>query len=159
MGAEAPDLDLVGDGHAIRELADDADLDAWLDVMEDCGMLEGPQARTSYRRVLAGLALDTPASLRLQVAWVDELAAGAVAARRLEDVLLIEHLGVREASRRIGVGRALIVAAVRAEPAARYVILGPTPSSVAFYERLGFVLRRFPPNRSYYLPARPAASS
>ena len=70
-------------------------------------------------------------------------------------MLLIEHLGVRSGSQRRGLGRALIAAAVRSEPDIAHVILGPTPSSIAFYERLGFVLQRFPPNRSFYLPATP----
>jgi ankyrin repeat protein/GNAT superfamily N-acetyltransferase len=159
MGADVSGLDLLGEPHAVRELADDPDLDSWLDVMEDCGLLEGPLARASYRRVLASLALGTPASLRMQVAWVDELAAGAIAARRWEAVLLIEHLGVRAGARRNGIGRALVAAAVRAEPDLRHVILGPTPSSIGFYERLGFALQRFPPRRSYYLPARPSDSA
>ena len=91
----------------------------------------------------------------MQVAWEDDLAVGAISARRLDEVLLIEHLGVRSGSQRTGVGRALIAAAVQAEPQAEQVVLAPTPSSIAFYERLGFVLQRYPPYRSYYLPARP----
>jgi hypothetical protein len=31
-------------------------------------------------------------------------------------------------------------------------VLAPTTSSIPFYERLGFVLQRFPPDRSYFLP-------
>jgi GNAT superfamily N-acetyltransferase len=88
----------------------------------------------------------------MQLAWDGELAIGAISARRHDDILLIEHLGVRQGSQRIGVGRALIAAAIAAEPRAVHVVLAPTPSSVAFYERLGFVLQRFPPDRSYYLP-------
>ncbi len=96
-----------------------------------------------------------PRRVRMQVAWEDEIATGAISARRHGEVLVVEHLGVRAGSQRMGIGRALLAAAVRAEPDAVHVVLAPTPSSVAFYERLGFVLQRYPPRRSYYTPVRP----
>jgi GNAT superfamily N-acetyltransferase len=156
MGAEAAGLDLAAGPrvHQVRAVADDAELDAWLGVGEDWSMIEGPEARAAYRRVFAALALGPGARVRMQLAWDDEVAIGAISARRHDDVLLLEQLGVRPGSQRIGVGRALIAAAVAAEPRAVHVVLAPTPSSIPFYDRLGFVLQRFPPDRSYYLPAR-----
>ena len=158
MGGPAADLDLHGGGpsHVVREVATERELDAWLDVAEDWGLVDGPRSRARLRPLLLGLAFARPALVRMHVAWADELAVGAISGRRLDDVLLIEHLGVRSGSQRIGVGRALVAAAVEAEPTTEQVVLAPTPSSIAFYERLGFVLQRFPPQRSYYLPARPA---
>ena len=155
MGAAAADLDLAPRERAydVRAVESEPELDAWLGVAEDWGLVDGPQGRASRRPVLLGLSLPRPAPVLLQVAWEGDLAIGAIAARRHDEVLLIEHLGVRTGSQRRGIGRALIAAAVHAEPSAVEVVLGPTPSSIAFYERLGFVLQRFPPNRTFYLPA------
>jgi GNAT superfamily N-acetyltransferase len=156
MGAEATALDLAAGQrvHEVRAVTNDAELEAWLSVGEDWGMIEGPEARSAYRRVFAALALGAGAPVRMQLARDDELATGAISARRHDDILLIEHLGVRQGSQRTGVGRALIAAAIAADPRAEQVVLAPTPSSIPFYERLGFVLQRFPPDRSYYLPMR-----
>ena len=157
MGGAARELTLDAEGgrtHLVREVADEAGLDAWLGVAEDWGLVDGPRSRVRLRRILLGLALPRPAPVRMQVAWEDEIATGAISARRHGDVLVIEHLGVRAGSQRMGIGRALLAAAVRAEPDAVHVVLAPTPSSVAFYERLGFVLQRYPPRRSYYTPVR-----
>jgi ankyrin repeat protein/ribosomal protein S18 acetylase RimI-like enzyme len=155
MGGPAADLDLAprGGAHDVRAVESEPELDAWLGVAEDWGLIDGPRERARRRAVLLGLALPRPAPVLLQIAWEGDLAVGAIAARRHDEVLVIEHLGVRSGSQRRGVGRALIAAAVGAEPGAVEVVLGPTPSSIAFYERLGFVLQRFPPNRSFYLPA------
>jgi ankyrin repeat protein/GNAT superfamily N-acetyltransferase len=157
MGGSVSDLDLhdAARSRVVREVATEAELDAWFGVAEDWGLVDGPRSRASLRRVLRGLAFARPALVRMHVAWADDLAIGAISARRLDDVLVVEHLGVRSGSQRTGVGRALLAAAVQAEPQAVHVVLGPTPSSIAFYERLGFVLQRFPPYRSYYLPEAP----
>jgi GNAT superfamily N-acetyltransferase len=157
MGGAAGALLLDGPSprHELREAEDEPDLDAWLGVAEDWGLVDGPVSRASLRRVLHGLALSPASRARLQIAWAGDLAIGAVSSRRLDEILLIEHLGVRAGSQRAGVGRALIAGAVRAEPGAEQVVLAPTPSSIAFYERLGFALQRYPPKRTYYTPARP----
>ena len=157
MGGAARDLLLEGPARQVevREAQDEPGLDAWLGVAEDWGIVDGPVSRASLRRVLHGLALSSARVVRLQIAWADDLAIGAMSSRRLDEILLIEHLGVRAGSQRAGVGRALIAAAVRAEPAAEQVVLAPTPSSIAFYERLGFVLQRYAPKRTYYMPVRP----
>lgn len=157
MGGAVAELELDGRGcvHELRQVRDAHDLDAWLDVAESFGLVDGPRSRASLGGLLAKLALDPPAPLRLQLAWSGELAVGAVSARRHGAVLLIDHLGVREGSRHTGVGRALISSALEAEPDAVHVVLAPTPSSIAFYERLGLVMQRFPARRSYYTPASP----
>ena len=161
MGADVSDLDLLGDAHAVRELADDPDLDSWLDVMEDCGLLEGPQARASYRRVLA-----SPRARRIRVAaHADRVgrrarcgrdrypAVGGRAADRASR-------RARRGSRRNGIGRALIAAAVRAEPDVRHVILGPTPvERQPSTSGSGSRSSASRPHRSYYLPARPSDSA
>jgi ankyrin repeat protein/GNAT superfamily N-acetyltransferase len=157
MGGAASELRLDG-GTApdeVREAGHEADLDAWLDIAQDRGLVDGPVSRASLRRLLHDLALAPGARVRMQIAWADELAIGAISSRRHDEILLIEHLAVRSGSERTGVGRALIAAAVRAEPRAEHVVLAPTPSSIPFYERLGFVLQRYPATRSYYTPVRP----
>jgi ankyrin repeat protein/GNAT superfamily N-acetyltransferase len=161
MGGATNELDLGREPGVpqIREVLDESGLEGCLAVLEDVGMIEGPSARAAYRRVFLERALGRPARLRLCVAWDEDEPVGAVAARRHGETLLLEQLDVREGWRHTGIGRALVRAAVRSEPDARHVVLGPTPSSVAFYERLGFVLQRFPPDRSYYLPATPSGSA
>ena len=76
------------------------------------------RSRARAAAMLHGLALSPAPRVRLQIAWADDLAIGAISARRLDEILLIEHLGVRSGSQRSGVGRALIAAALRAEPEA-----------------------------------------
>jgi GNAT superfamily N-acetyltransferase len=157
MGSSSGTLELLVGTHDIRPVANEDELDAWLGVGEDSGFIDGPQARAAYRRILGALALAPAHPLRLHLAWSGGLAIGAISARRHADVVAIDHLDVREGSRRSGVGRALISAALAAEAGWAHVVLGPTLSSVAFYERLGFVLQRYPADRSYYVPARPTA--
>jgi GNAT superfamily N-acetyltransferase len=157
MGASSGALELLVDTHDVRPVASEDELDAWLGVGENTGFIDGPQARAAYRRVLGTLALAREHPLRLHIAWSGEVAIGAISARRHADVVAIDHLDVREGSRRRGVGRALVSAALAAEGGWAHVVLGPTPSSIVFYERLGFVLQRYPADRSYYLPARPTA--
>ena len=157
MGASSGALELMTGSHDIRPVANEGELDAWLGVGEESGFIDGPQARAAYRRILGALALARELPLRLHVAWSGGLAIGAISARRHADAVAIDHLDVRHGSRRSGVGRALISAALAAETGWAHVVLGPTPSSIAFYERLGFVLQRYPADRSYYLPARPTA--
>ncbi len=157
MGASSGALELMTGSHDIRPVANEGELDAWLGVGEESGFVDGPQARAAYRRILGALALARELPLRLHVAWSGGLAIGAISARRHADAVAIDHLDVRHGARRSGVGRALVSAALAAETGWAHVVLGPTPSSVAFYERLGFVLQRYPADRSYYLPARPTA--
>ncbi len=157
MGASPGALELRAGPYVVRPVANAAELDAWLGVGEDSGFIDGPDARTAYRRIFGALALSSSYALRLHVAWSGELAIGAISARRHADLVAIDHLDVRRGSRRRGIGRALVTAALAAEAGWTEVVLGPTPSSVGFYERLGFVLQRYPADRSYYLPARPRA--
>jgi GNAT superfamily N-acetyltransferase len=155
IGASRGDLDLAGRGdHAIRPVADDAELAAWLTVGEDWGFLDGPESRARTGAVFAAM-LAAPGVFRMHVAWDGELAVGAIATQRHGDVVAIDHLGVRQGSLRRGIGRALIAAALAAEPSWQHAVLHPTPSSIGFYERLGFVMQRFPRDRRSYLPVRP----
>jgi hypothetical protein len=63
------------------------------------------------------------------------------------------HLGVLAPERRAGVGRELVLHALR-DARARVAVLAPTPDTIAFYRLLGFVLRPYVRDRSFYLPAR-----
>jgi GNAT superfamily N-acetyltransferase len=65
-----------------------------------------------------------------------------------------QHLGVLAPERRSGVGRALAEQALLEARAAgaKVAVLGPTPDTIAFYRLLGFVLRPYLRDRSFYLP-------
>jgi ankyrin repeat protein/GNAT superfamily N-acetyltransferase len=158
MGGSRGALELAGAVHEIRPVADDADLAAWLGVGEDWGFLDGPEARASFGGVFAEL-LAVPGFFRIHVAWSGGLAVGAIATQRHGEVVAIDHLGVREGSLRRGIGRALIAAALEAEPGWEHTVLHPTPSSIPFYERLGFAMQRFPRDRRFYLPMGPDPSA
>jgi ankyrin repeat protein/GNAT superfamily N-acetyltransferase len=159
MGALVADLDLDGGRrHEIRPVVSEDDLAAWLDVAADWGLVDGPQGARAYGDLFRKV-LDSAHAFRMHVAWEGELAIGSIASRRHAEAVSIDHLGVRQGSQRVGVGRALIRRALEAEPAADTVVLAPTPSSIPFYERLGLVLQRFPAERSYYLPASPSSGS
>ena len=56
--------------------------------------------------------------------------------------------------RRRGIGRALVLHALRAAAAAgcTAATIGPTPATVPFYDALGLALERYPPDRCYYTP-------
>ena len=68
--------------------------------------------------------------------------------------MTLTDLGVAPAHRRRGIGRALMLHALRAGHAAgaRHALLAPTPATVPFYADLGFSLGRCPPDHAFYLP-------
>ncbi len=64
------------------------------------------------------------------------------------------ELAVDPSERRRGIGRALVLHALRQAAAAGCAVatIAPTPATVPFYEALGLVLERDPPDRCYYTP-------
>jgi GNAT superfamily N-acetyltransferase len=77
---------------------------------------------------------------------------GSATAFRAGDMVVLSELHVAEPWRRRGIGSALVHAALGAAPAGATLIVDPTPTSVAFFARLGFTLVRCPPDRVAYRP-------
>ncbi len=105
-------------------------------------------------RLLASLGLGDAAPLRNYAAILGGRTVG-VATMVLDGAVLdIIELTVEAKQRRRGIGRALVLHALREGAAAgrTTVTIAPTPAAVTFYEGLGLVLERYPPDRCYYTP-------
>jgi GNAT superfamily N-acetyltransferase len=104
--------------------------------------------------VLASLGLGPDAPLQHRVARREGEVIGAASFLLHGETVFGQQLAVLAPERRAGVGRALVQAAAREAIAAgaRVAVMAPTPDSVAFYRLLGFALRPWPRDRSFYLP-------
>jgi ankyrin repeat protein/GNAT superfamily N-acetyltransferase len=125
-----------------------AALDAWAEVV---GPAE-PRARAV--EILASLGLGADAPLQHRVARRGGEVVGAASFLLHGETVLGQQLAVAAPERRGGIGRALVQAAAREAMAAgaRIALVAPTPDTVAFYRLLGFALRPWPRDRSYYVP-------
>ena len=123
-------------------------LHAWAQVGEPAE----PQARAV--EVLRSLGLGHDAPLQHRIARRDGAVVGAASFLLDGDTVLGQLLAVLAPERRGGVGRALVQACAREALAAgaRVAVVAPTPDTVAFYQLLGFALRAWPRDRSFYLP-------
>ncbi len=146
MGAEVGALAL-GEPAAAEPVRDLAGLDAWLAVAAACDWFEDGGERERRRAILAGIGLGPDAPVQHSIVR----GAAFVTWMEVGRVLSVLHLAVVRERRRQGLGRGLLAHAVSAAPACTRVVLGPTPDSIAFYERLGFTLVRFPRERTFYL--------
>jgi GNAT superfamily N-acetyltransferase len=135
-------------GLEIVAVRDAAALRAWAEVVEPAE----PRARTV--EVLAGLGLGPDAPLQHRLARRGRDVVGATSFLLHGETVLGQQLAVIAPERRAGIGRALVQAAAREALAAgaRIAVLSPTPDTVAFYRLLGFALRPWPRDRSFYLP-------
>jgi ankyrin repeat protein/GNAT superfamily N-acetyltransferase len=135
-------------GLEIIAVRDEAALRAWADVVEPAE----PRARAVA--VLASLGLGADAPLQHRLARRGGEVVGAATFLLHGDTVLGQQLAVVASERRAGIGRALVQAAAREAMAAgaRIAVVAPTPDTVAFYRLLGFVLRPWPRDRSFYLP-------
>jgi GNAT superfamily N-acetyltransferase len=79
---------------------------------------------------------------------------GRASAFAASETLALTDLGVTPAARRSGIGRALLLHALRhgKKAGCSIAVLAPTPATIPFYEALGFTLGRFPPDRGFYTP-------
>jgi GNAT superfamily N-acetyltransferase len=127
---------------------DEAALRAWAQVVEPAE----PRARAV--QVLASLGLGAEAPLQHRLARRDGVVVGAASFFAHGDTVLGHQLAVIATERRAGIGRALARACAREALAAggRVAVVEPTPDTVAFYRLLGFALRPWPRDRSFYLP-------
>jgi GNAT superfamily N-acetyltransferase len=116
-----------------------------------------PAELEEYRAVLEAVGWDAVAAAPLHryVARRDGRAVGVGSAFVHEDTVLGLELAVLPEYRRQGIGRALLSRMLALD--VTYVVLGPTPESIPFYEPLGFELKPALKDRCYYLPARRGA--
>ena len=135
-------------GLEIAAVRDGAALRAWAAVVEPAE----PRARAL--EVLASLGLGADAPLQHRLARRDGEVIGAASFLLHGETVLGRQLAVVAPERRAGIGRALVQACAREAMAAgaRVAVVDPTPDTVAFYRLLGFALRPWPRDRSFYLP-------
>jgi ribosomal protein S18 acetylase RimI-like enzyme len=79
---------------------------------------------------------------------------GSVTWKQAGETVYGLHLTVPPECRRQGIGGALLRRALSEghSAGARAAVLGPTPETIAFYRLLGFELRPYVQERSFYLP-------
>jgi len=135
-------------GLEIAAVRDEAALRAWAEVVEPAE----PRARSVD--LLASLGLGPDAPLQHRVARRGGAVVGAASFLRHGETVLGQQLVVVAPERRAGIGRALVLACAREARAARarVALVSPTPDTVAFYRLLGFALRAWPRDRSFYVP-------
>ena len=105
-------------------------------------------------RLLASLGLHDGAPLRHHAALVAGRTVGGASMFIDRPNAELLNLAVDASERRRGIGRALVLHALRAAAAAgcTAATIGPTPATVPFYEPLGLALERYPPDRCCYTP-------
>jgi ankyrin repeat protein/GNAT superfamily N-acetyltransferase len=135
-------------GLEIVPVRDAAALRAW------AALVEPAEPRARAVEVLASLGLGPDAPLQHRLARRGGVDVGAASYLLHADTVLGQQLAVAAPERRAGVGRALVQACAREALAAgaRVALAAPTPDTVAFYRLLGFALRPWPRDRSFYLP-------
>jgi len=128
-----------------------ADLDLGAPVGE-------PADRNEYRAVLEAVDFGEEGAVGAHQRFVarrDGRTVGIVSTFAHEDTAVVLELAVLDDHRRRGIGRALMARALEGAP--EYVVLGPTPESIPFYRRLGFVLVPALRDRCFHLPPRTPA--
>jgi GNAT superfamily N-acetyltransferase len=115
---------------------------------------DDPQRRAREIALLTSVGLGAGRPLQHRAALRAGRAVGVASAFRTGSTLLLTRLGVAPAERRAGVGRALVLDALRegASDGRSVALLSPTPATVPFYEALGFTLVRDLSDRAFYLP-------
>jgi GNAT superfamily N-acetyltransferase len=115
---------------------------------------DDPEQRARELALLTSLGLGAGRPLQHRAALRRGRAVGGASAFTTGSTLLLTRLGVARAERRAGIGRALVVDALRegARGGCSLALLSPTPATVPFYEALGFTLVRELPDRAFYLP-------
>jgi GNAT superfamily N-acetyltransferase len=154
MAARLADLDLrsprpLPAGVRIEPVHHAADLEAALAAAEHAT----PDPRELA--LLASLGLDPHQPLAHHVARDGERPVGIVTAFVAPPTLALVDLRVSPSERRRGIGRALVLHALRegARAGCAQVVLAPTPATVPFHEALGLALERYPPDRAFHTPA------
>jgi len=145
MAARIADLD-VSPRHAPGELE--------IVPIHDLRALAEALGDPDEARLLGSLGLQAAGPLRHHRALLGGRTVGFVS--MLIDGATVEvlELAVDAAERRRGIGRALVLHALGEAAAAGCAVatIAPTPATVPFYEALGLMLERYPPDRCYYTP-------
>jgi GNAT superfamily N-acetyltransferase len=158
MGSRLADLDLPQQppaGVELDEVRDEQGIRTWIEVANATGLFDDDEVRDGQERLYARVGVGGPFGHWL--AWREGRAVGMATGFYHDGAALLEHIAVRPEEQRRGIGRAL-VAVWLLEGRARGCdvgVLGPTPDSQVFYERLGFTLTRVRPRHWYYLPVGP----
>ncbi len=105
-------------------------------------------------KLLASLGLREDAPVRHYSAFLSGAVVGVASVLIDGTTVDVLELEVSPPARRRGIGRALLLHALREGLVAgcSVVVLAPTPASVPFYEELGLTLGRFPRDRAFYTP-------
>ena len=122
--------------------------------IRDAASLAEALGDTDAAWLLASLGLDEIAPLRHYAARLAGRTIGIVSVLVHGTTLAGIELAVVAGERRRGVGRALVLYALRegAADGCSVATLPPTPATVPFFEALGFVLERYPTDRALYTP-------
>jgi GNAT superfamily N-acetyltransferase len=139
-------------GVEIAAVRDEAGLRA---ALATAGALDDdPQQRERELALLVSLGLGADRPLQHRAALRHGRAVGVASAFTTASTLLLTQLGVGAAERRAGIGRALVLDAVRegAGAGCSMALLAPTRATVPFYQALGFTLVHDLPDRAFYVP-------
>jgi GNAT superfamily N-acetyltransferase len=157
MGAELADLD-TAPWPGAELVSTPAELDGWLDVAEECKIMEAQtrEHRRLWAHVLAGLGLGDSGLVRHLLARRAGRAIALASIQLHGGTACLLHLGVVPGERGRGVGRELARAALYAavESGCRQALVEPDPDALPFFGRLGFRVVAWPPDRTWYLPLR-----
>lgn len=153
-------LDLAG-----RDFADSRPAGVDIATVGDAGELAeafaGAHVRDADREqperelaLLTSLGLGDGRPLRRYAARRHGRPVGMASAFATASTLNLTDLVVAPGERRRGIGRALVLHALRAGGAAgsTRAVLAPTPATIPFYAPIGFRLGRLPPDRCFYTP-------
>jgi GNAT superfamily N-acetyltransferase len=156
MGARLPELELSDRPPpkiAVEEVLDEPALRAWIEVANATGLFDDTDVSAGQGLLYAEAGLGRGHPIRHWLALRDGEAIGMATGFFHAGAALLEHIGVRPDEQRAGIGSALVAHWRREALAAgcEVGVLGPTPDSQGFYERLGFTLTRVRPRHWYYL--------
>jgi GNAT superfamily N-acetyltransferase len=120
----------------------------------DPAALAGGLDDADVARLPASLGLGASTPVRHYAARLGGRTVGVAAVLVHGATLAGLELHVARGDRRRGIGRALVLHALREgrEADCSVATLPPTPATVPFFEALGFVLERYPPDRALYTP-------
>ena len=156
MGARLSDLELPDRppaGIAVEDVFDERALRLWTEVAASTELLDDAEDRAEQERLYANAGLGPDRTIRHWLALRDGEAVGMATGFFQGGATLLEHIAVRPEEQRSGIGAALVAywRGKAQQLGCEVGVLGPTPDSQKFYERLGFTLTRVRPRHWYYL--------